>query len=326
MPITSVTKDPAALSMTVVAEFPVPVQRLWDAYADPRQLERFWGPPTYPARFSRHDMQAPGRSDYWMTGPQGDVSRGYWEFLAVHPGRSFEVRDGFASEDGSANAEMPSMRMVFTFAATDTGSRVTTTTYFASVVDLDTLTSMGMEEGMRQAMGQMDAVLTDLASFAAGRACEAQILSDTQVRISRVIRGTVQQVWDAHHRADLMRRWMLGPDGWVMPVCQVATEVGQQYRYEWEREDGGQRFGFEGELLETTPPTRAVTTERMIGTDGPTTRNELTLTPVESGTLLAIVISYPSAEVRDMVLATGMTNGMEASYARLESELDLVDV
>jgi len=326
MPITSVTKDPAALSMTVVAEFPVPVQRLWDAYADPRQLERFWGPPTYPARFSRHDMQAPGRSDYWMTGPQGDVSRGYWEFLAVHPGRSFEVRDGFASEDGSANAEMPSMRMVFTFAATDTGSRVTTTTYFASVVDLDTLTSMGMEEGMRQAMGQMDAVLTDLASFAAGRACEAQILSDTQVRISRVIRGTVQQVWDAHHRADLMRRWMLGPDGWVMPVCEVATEVGQQYRYEWEREDGGQRFGFEGELLETTPPTRAVTTERMIGTDGPTTRNELTLTPVESGTLLAIVISYPSAEVRDMVLATGMTNGMEASYARLESELDLVDV
>ena len=326
MPITSVTKDPAALSMTVVAEFPVPVQRLWDAYADPRQLERFWGPPTYPARFSRHDMQAPGRSDYWMTGPQGDVSRGYWEFLAVHPGRSFEVRDGFASEDGSANAEMPSMRMVFTFAATDTGSRVTTTTYFASVADLDTLTSMGMEEGMRQAMGQMDAVLTDLASFAAGRACEAQILSDTQVRISRVIRGTVQQVWDAHHRADLMRRWMLGPDGWVMPVCEVATEVGQQYRYEWEREDGGQRFGFEGELLETTPPTRAVTTERMIGTDGPTTRNELTLTPVESGTLLAIVISYPSAEVRDMVLATGMTNGMEASYARLESELDLVDV
>jgi uncharacterized protein YndB with AHSA1/START domain len=326
MPITSVTKDPAALSMTVVAEFPVPVQRLWDAYADPRQLERFWGPPTYPARFSRHDMQAPGRSDYWMTGPQGDVSRGYWEFLAVHPGRSFEVRDGFASEDGSANAEMPSMRMVFTFAATDTGSRVTTTTYFASVADLDTLTSMGMEEGMCQAMGQMDAVLTDLASFAAGRACEAQILSDTQVRISRVIRGTVQQVWDAHHRADLMRRWMLGPDGWVMPVCQVATEVGQQYRYEWEREDGGQRFGFEGELLETTPPTRAVTTERMIGTDGPTTRNELTLTPVESGTLLAIVISYPSAEVRDMVLATGMTNGMEASYARLESELDLVDV
>ena len=326
MPITSVTKDPAALSMTVVAEFPVPVQRLWDAYADPRQLERFWGPPTYPARFSRHDMQAPGRSDYWMTGPQGDVSRGYWEFLAVHPGRSFEVRDGFASEDGSANAEMPSVRMVFTFAATDTGSKVTTTTYFASVADLDTLTSMGMEEGMRQAMGQMDAVLTDLASFAAGRACEAQILSDTQVRISRVIRGTVQQVWDAHHRADLMRRWMLGPDGWVMPVCEVATEVGQQYRYEWEREDGGQRFGFEGDLLETTPPTRAVTTERMIGTDGPTTRNELTLTPVESGTLLAIVISYPSAEVRDMVLATGMTNGMEASYARLESELDLVDV
>jgi len=85
MPITSVTKDPAALSMTVVADFAVPVRRLWDAYADPRQLERFWGPPTYPARFTRHDMYPGGRSAYVMTGPDGDQSHAYWEFLSVVP-------------------------------------------------------------------------------------------------------------------------------------------------------------------------------------------------------------------------------------------------
>ena len=325
MPITSVSKDPAALTMTVVAEFPVPVQRLWDAYADPRQLERFWGPPTYPARFTRHDMYPGGRSEYAMTGPAGDVSRGYWEFLSVLPLESFEVRDGFDAEDGSDNDDMPSMRMVFRFSATATGSQVSTTTYFNSVEDLDQLLAMGMEEGMREAMAQMDAVVADLASFVAGRAAEAELLSDTRVRIARVIRGTVEQVWTAHHDADLMRRWLLGPDGWTMPVCELAAQVGGTYRYEWEAEDGSQRFGFTGQLLESVPPHRAVTTEQMIGMDGPATTNEMTLTPVEGGTLLSIVITYPSAEVRDMVLATGMTSGMEASYARLEQAI-LVEV
>jgi uncharacterized protein YndB with AHSA1/START domain len=312
MPITSVSKDPAALTMTVVAEFPVPVQRLWDAYSDPRQLEQFWGPPTYPARFTRHDMYPGGRSQYVMTGPEGDESRGYWEFLTVEP---------LKSSDGAANAEMPSMRMVFAFTETATGSQVSTTTWFNSVEDLDQLIAMGMEEGMREAMGQMDAVLADLATFAVGRAVEAQLLSDTQVRVSRIIRGTVEQVWEAHHDPALMQRWLLGPDGWTMPVCEVAAAVREHYRYEWESDDGSQRFGFTGELLESTPPHRAVTTEQMIGMDGPGTTNEMTLTPVEGGTLLSIVITYPSAEVRDMVLGTGMTGGMETSYARLEESV-----
>src|SRR5690606_9364808 len=164
-------------------------------------------------------------------------------------------------------------------------------------------------------------VLADLASYAASRPTDAQILSDTKVRISRVIRGSVEQVWRAHHEAELMQRWLLGPDGWTMPVCEVGTKVGDSFRYEWEMEDGSQRFGFEGEVLESEPPYREVTTERMIGVEGPGTVNELTLTPHPSGTLLTLVITYPSAEVRDMVLGTGMTDGMERSYTRLEEEV-----
>jgi uncharacterized protein YndB with AHSA1/START domain len=85
--------------------------------------------------------------------------------------------------------------------------------------------------------------------------------------------------------------------------------------------DGSQRFGFEGELLESDPPHRAVTTERMIGMEGPGATNAMTLTAVTAGTLLTLVITYPSREVRDMVLGTGMTKGMEVSYARLEREV-----
>lgn len=321
MPITSVSKDPVALTITVVADFPVSVQRLWDAYADPRELERFWGPPTYPARFTRHDMYPGGRSEYAMIGPDGDGTTAYWEFLAVVPLESFEVRDGFANPDGTANTEMPTMRVTFVFTQTDTGSRVTTTTWFTSIEDLDQLLAMGMEQGMREAMGQMDAVLADLATYAAGRPCQAQILSDTQIRVSRIIRGTVEQAWAAHHDPALLQRWLPGPDGWTMPVCQVPTQVGELYRYEWESDDGTQRFGFTGTLLASAPPHRAVTTEQMIGMDGPPATNEMTLTPVAGGTLLSLVITYPSTEIRDMVLATGMTDGMEASYTRLEDLL-----
>ncbi len=135
-----------------------------------------------------------------------------------------------------------------------------------------------------------------------------------------MIRGSVEQIWRAHHEAELLQRWLLGPDGWRMPICEVAAEVGQSYRYEWVPTAGtdGEPFGFAGELLEADPPHRAVTTERVIGIEGPGTTNELTLTPLAEGTLLMVVITYPNAEIRYTVLDTGMVDGMEASYARME--------
>ena len=327
MPITSVTKDPEALTMTVVAEFPVPVARLWDAYTDPRQIERFWGPVEWPATFTRHDCAVGGRTDYLMTGPDGESSGGYWTWLAVDPGRSFEVEDGFATESGENNTDMPSMRMSFTFEETPDGSRLSTTTHFPSLEALEQLLGMGMEEGMRSAMSQIDAVVADLASYAAGRGTDSQILSDTQVRVSRIIRGTAEQVWRAHHEPNLLQRWLLGPEGWTMPVCEIAQRVGETYRYEWAPVPGGPAaeqggFGFTGELLESEPTYREKTTENMIGMPGPGTTNELTLTPRADGTtLLSLLITYPSVELRDMILATGMTDGMETSYARLEDVL-----
>ncbi|QIK72746.1 ATPase [Propioniciclava coleopterorum] len=321
MPITDVTRDLDALTLTVVAEFPVPVQRLWDAYTDPRQIEKFWGPPTFPATFTRHDAHAGGRSDYVMTGPDGERHGGYWEWLSVDAPRSFEVVDGFAEADGRPNTDLPTTRARFAFEPAGAGSRVTCVSTFGSLAELEQLVAMGMEEGMREAMGQIDAVVADLASFAAGRGTQTQLLDDTRVRITRIIRGSVEDVWRAHHEPALIQRWMRGPDGWVMPVCELASEVGGTFRQEWETDEGADRFGFTGTLLESTPPYREVSTEQMIGTDGPGTVNELTLTPVEGGTLLALVITYPDAATRDAVLATGMAEGMEAGYARLDAEL-----
>ena len=324
MPITSVNSDPSTLTLTVVGDYPVPVERLWDAWADPRQIERFWGPPEWPATFTRHDMAPGGESHYFMTGPEGERSAGYWRYEAVERYRHIEVVDGFAGEGGAPNDDMPSMRMRFDFESTDDGSRFVAVTTFPDLGAMEQLVEMGMMEGMQAAMGQMDAVVAELAEFAAGRSTDLALLDDTRIRTSRVIHGTVDQVWRAHHDADLLQRWLLGPDGWTMPVCVAASEVGDSFRYEWETEDGSARFGFEGELVAAIPPYRAVTTERTIDGDSPTTINEMSLVPVEGGTLLVIVVTYPSKELRDQILATGMIDGMESSYARMESILDTV--
>lgn len=159
MPITSVTSDASALTLTVVGDYPVPVARLWQAYADPRQLEKFWGPVEWPATFERHDMAVGGESRYWMTGPDGTRARGWWRFLAIEAGRMFEVEDGFADAEGKPDPAMPSMRMKFSFEQTAAGSRVTSVTHFPSVEAMEQLVKMGMLEGLRSAMGQLDAVL-----------------------------------------------------------------------------------------------------------------------------------------------------------------------
>ena len=317
MPIVSVTSDPVALTLTAIGEYPVPVERLWAAWADPRQLERFWGPPQWPSTFTRHELSPGGRSDYAMTGPNGEVARGCWEIDVADPTRTIVLRDRFCHEDGTPNLEMPESHMRMTFEATQRGSRFVSVTTFPNVEAMERLLAMGMVEGLTEALGQMDEVLADLRDLSKGFATDLVVEDDTHALVTREVRGRIDLVWRAHHEPALVQRWMLGPDGWSMPVCDVATEIGQSYRYEWQK--GEERFGFTGELLESEAPRRAVTTERMIGMPGPATRNELMLTPRPGNrTKITLRITYPSREVRDMVLGTGMVDGMEASYSRLE--------
>ena len=162
MPLTSVSKDASRLTLTVVGDYPVPQQRLWDAFADPRQLERFWGPPFAPATFTRHDMKVGGRAEYVLALPDGGKWKGSWKFTAVNPISSFEAHDG---EDNAEDEDMPAS-MKFTFDATPTGSRITIVTRFSSVEAMER-TTPGMEEGLRAAMPQLDAVLAERGASAA---------------------------------------------------------------------------------------------------------------------------------------------------------------
>jgi uncharacterized protein YndB with AHSA1/START domain len=318
MPVTDISTDADSLTMTLTADFDAAASRLWAALTDPRQLERFWGPPGWPATFTEFDFAVGGRARYHMTSPRGEASRGSWEFLNIDAPASFEVIDSFVGDDGEPLEGFPAMRMTFTVEGTDTRSTLTNTTYFTSLEALEQVVAMGAVEGSRMAISQLDAVLQDLREYAEGKGTRTEILDDQHVRITRLIEGPRDLVWRAHHEPDLLRRWLLGPDGWQMVEC----EVGDTYRYVWQQgDDESTRFGFEGETVLSSPPVRAVTTEKMIGMEGPSTLNDLQLYEEDGATLLTLLIEYPDKETRDMILATGMTEGMEASYARLEKSL-----
>ncbi len=164
MPITRVDTDIDAHTMTVVAEYDAPVERVWQLYADPRQLERCWGPPTWPARVVEHDLRPGGRVSYVMTGPDGEKSAGYWDVLEVEAPRRFVVDDGFADDAGQPNRELPTTRMELELGErAGGGTTLTVTSTFASAEAMQQMIEMGMEEGMREAMGQIDGILAGVA-------------------------------------------------------------------------------------------------------------------------------------------------------------------
>ncbi len=326
MPVTDVVTDPEALTLTLTAEFAAPAERVWTAFTEPRQLERFWGPPGYPATFDTFDFEVGGTAKYHMTSPRGEKSHASWEFLSIDPTTSFSVLDRFADASGAAAQDMPATRVTFTFEPTPEGSRMRSTTSFTSADALEQLVAMGMVEGATMALNQLDRVLEGLRAYAAGKGTRTELLDDTHVRITRLIDGPAELVWRAHHEPELLQQWLLGPDGWRMSICEVDSSVGGRYQYEWEPLEGteGERFGFDGETLLSEAPRRAVTTEHMTGTEFPSTLNDLNLDEEDGATLLTLLIEYPDKDTRDMVLATGMTDGMETSYARLEGILETV--
>ena len=159
MTIVSSTQDPDALTFVVVAELAAPPSRVWQVWADPRQLERWWGPPTWPATFEQHDFVAGGSSRYYMTGPEGEKARGWWRFVALDEPRSLEFEDGFSDESGAPNPQMPTIRGRVAFEEIPAGTRMTVTSQFASAEQMEQLVSMGMVEGMNEAVSQIDGIL-----------------------------------------------------------------------------------------------------------------------------------------------------------------------
>ena len=159
MPVIDVTTDTDALSLTITAEFSAPVERVWQIYADPRQLEKIWGPPTFPATFVEHDFTPGGRATYYMTSPEGEKFGGWWEFVTIDPTSSFSFRDGFADTGLNPVDSMPVSVNTYTFSSTDNGTRAVYKSSYTSADELQKVLDMGVVEGASGAINQIDALL-----------------------------------------------------------------------------------------------------------------------------------------------------------------------
>jgi uncharacterized protein YndB with AHSA1/START domain len=162
---------------------------------------------------------------------------------------------------------------------------------------------------------------------------EVQTPSDREVVVIRTFDAPRQLVWDAHTKPELLKRWLLGPPGWSMPYCTVDLRVGGKYRYVWRNDENGSEFGSYGVHTEVVEPSRLATTERMDGLDGQPldyenpvdagdpSANTLTLDESGGRTTLTISMVFPSKEIRDMAVQSGMTDGMAMGYDRLDDVL-----
>lgn len=145
---------------------------------------------------------------------------------------------------------------------------------------------------------------------------------DRNVVVARRFAAPPEAVYRAHVEPALIQRWMLGPDGWSMPVCQCDARPGGKIRYEWTNDKDGGGFYLTGEFVELTPYSRIVHVERMHLPD-PTPDNHVVTRFDQdgTGTLVTMRMTLPDAETRAAMLATGMEHGMEAGYVRLETML-----
>lgn len=156
------------------------------------------------------------------------------------------------------------------------------------------------------------------------RVLEVTTPTDREIAMTRVFDAPRRLVFDAHTKPELVKRWLLGPDGWSMPVCKIDLRIGGKYRYVWRRDKDGMQMGIGGVYREIMAPERLVQTERFDEAWYPGEAvDTLVLTEQGDKTTLTQTMLYESSGARDAVLKSGMERGVAASYDRLAELLVL---
>lgn len=160
MTVTNAWKDPENLTFEITSEFDAPIDRVWKLWEDPRQLERWWGPPSHPATVVEHDLTPGGWVKYYMTGPEGDTHRAWMKFVAVDAPNSLSFEEGFADDHGEPDPDMPTSVLQVDIVEESEGNvRMTISVRFPSLDAMEQMMAMGMDEGIAQALGQIDDIL-----------------------------------------------------------------------------------------------------------------------------------------------------------------------
>lgn len=156
MPVTDVRHDVDNRTLTIIAEFAAPPTRIWQIYADPRQLEKVWGPPTYPATVVDHELVPGGRVHYYMTSPEGAKFPGYWHIVEVDEPSTLVFEAGIADEDFTPDPTMPASTNHYSFTARDGGTQAVYLSTYPTAEALETALEMGVSKGTAGAIDQID--------------------------------------------------------------------------------------------------------------------------------------------------------------------------
>jgi uncharacterized protein YndB with AHSA1/START domain len=156
--VTNIQKNPAAKTLTVTADFDAPIERVWQMWADPRKLEKWWGPPTHPATFVEHEMVPEGRVVFFTTGPDGEKHEGMWRVLSVSAPHTLDMEDAVVNENGVPDDGGPST-MRITLTEQGSGTRMVVESAFHSTEAMEKNIEMGFEQGLTQVVGQLVALL-----------------------------------------------------------------------------------------------------------------------------------------------------------------------
>jgi uncharacterized protein YndB with AHSA1/START domain len=158
MPVTDVTKDFDALTMTITAEFDGDAERLWKLWSDPRQLERWWSPPSHSSTFVEHELSVGARTSYFMTGPDGEKHHGRWRIEEVEPPHRLHMTDDVVDDEGKPEDGGPT-GMTVTIAEADGTATMSIETHFADRASMEQTIEMGFEQGLTETVNQVDPLL-----------------------------------------------------------------------------------------------------------------------------------------------------------------------
>lgn len=159
MTVISSNTDAEQLTLDLVAEFDASPEQVWGVWEDPRKLERWWGPPGYPATFTRHEFEVGGQSRYYMTSPEGEKHFGWWRIESIDEHRHLEFANGFAGADGEPIPDLAPAGAIVELGSGGAGTRMLVRTQFVDVEQMQRMLGMGMQDGMRMALTQIDALL-----------------------------------------------------------------------------------------------------------------------------------------------------------------------
>ena len=160
----TIDTDRDGATITVTSDFDAPIDRVWQLWADPRKLERWWGPPGYPATVTEHDLRPGGRVLYYMTSPDNQRYYGLWNVFTVDAPTGLEVEDAFADENGNVSTELPSPKMQVSLSETEGGTRMVIHSVYPSTEAMEKVLEMGVVEGLKAAMSQIDPILEEMAA------------------------------------------------------------------------------------------------------------------------------------------------------------------